>query len=138
MRLKTLSHSLASHPFMDSLQVFGGTGNKNDPRLRRFLRDLDTYTPAQERPFSPADRRHRYKSDTDDDLLRILEESRHEYEADKQMENGKCCWLSCLCQLNFIPDLELAKTLSLRLPQPTGDSWLDELLAHTNSGNLGS
>jgi hypothetical protein len=82
--------SLSSHPFMDSLGMFG-SGSKNDPHMRRFLRDLDTYTPAREQPSPPNPSRgtgHRYRPDTDDDLLRILEESRLEYETDKRMQNG--------------------------------------------------
>ena len=114
--------------------------------MRRFLRDLDTYTPAQETAGLTAGGklRHRYQPDTDDDLLRILEESRLEYEADKRMQTGMVSFLLELCCSNYTPppftDLERAKTLSLKdTPQapPTGlgDSWLDELALSSSHGN---
>ena len=77
---------------MDSLGSFGGSGlpwdsgSKNDPHLRRFLHDLDTYTPRERKVA--VGKRQSYRPDTDDDLLRILEESRREYEVDKQMQEG--------------------------------------------------
>lgn len=85
---------------MDSLQVFGGhPWDKNDPHYRRFLHDLDTYTPAQETPGLAAGARlgRRYKPDSDDDFLRILEESRLEYEADKRMQTGIVTYSCNIC-----------------------------------------
>lgn len=95
---------LSTHPFMDSLHPFGGSGTKNDPHLRRFLRDLDTYIPREEQLAVGRSRRH--KPDTDEEFLRILEESRLEFEADKRMQQ----------------DLELASNLSLHHPQPESPS----------------
>ena len=69
---------MATHPFTDSL---GGSGFPLGPK-RRFLRDLDSYKPGEQR------RGPGYRQDTDNDLLRVLEMSRMEYEADKRMHRG--------------------------------------------------
>lgn len=72
---------------MDSLHPFGGSGTKNDPYLRRFLQDLDTYIPREEQ--LAVGRSQRHKPDTDEEFLRTLEESRLEFEADKRMQQGR-------------------------------------------------
>ncbi len=72
---------------MDSLG--GPRGDKNGHQLKRFLQDLDTYTPRpRDQQLAREGRGHGYKVDTDEDLLRILEESRVEHETDKQMREG--------------------------------------------------
>lgn len=86
-------HRLSTHPFMDT---FGGSGlpwetstrTHPDSTLKRFLHDLDSYTPPQARTTPPVPG-NRYKPDSDEDLLRVLEASRREYQADRQMQAGK-------------------------------------------------
>ena len=85
---------------MDSLHPFGGSGTKNDPHLRRFLRDLDTYIPREEQLAVGRSRRH--KPDTDEAFLRILEESRLEFEADKRMQQGTIKYNKTVHQLSFV------------------------------------
>lgn len=79
---------MATHPFTDS---FSGSGLPLAPK-QRFLRDLDTYKPAVPR------RERGHRQDTDEDLLRVLEMSRMEYEADKKMKAGMCRSV-CVCML---------------------------------------
>ena len=110
---------------MESLNPLGASrlpwnnAHKDDPHLQRFLRDLDTYTPRDQ--GLPVSRRSlRHKPNTDDDFLRILEESRLEYQADKQMQEGEFHVDTSVSYLiHMYADLELAKTLSLQSPPPS-------------------
>ena len=126
------------------MDTFGGSGlpwetstrTHPDSTLKRFLHDLDSYTPPQARttPLLPAPR---HKPDSDADLLRVLEASRREYQVDRQMQAGKHIILVFALLRFMYLDLELAKTLSmppLATPTttptqvPVGNRWLDELV----------